>query len=287
MKTILIILLPILALGVVGGSYYYFEIHQPENSARAILAEYQKLESLGFKPDTSRLKDEHDFAKGETVLTERVGQLNTLVESVDALQTIKRLEHVREQLRSFVSLSHSLTAEAEEIVRFYRRATAIQESFAAMQGEETSQDALPKTIGDLQKLWNDNAHTIQQEAAELFRVEYSHLAEPSFSELQAGWEKADPGLDFLLKLINSLNSAVSLQHATSLFSASQSSKLEKSGKDMEAFVKLLDSALEDMNAYDILMFRDSSIISQTELTERIFALVTIMQELEQRYLVRH
>ncbi len=283
MKTFLIILLPVLALGIVGGSYYYFEIYQPENAARVILAEYKKIELLGFKPDTSRLKDERDFAMGEEALTERTRALNAMGESVDALQIIKRLEHVREDMRSFVSLSLSLHNNALEAVRFYRHAAAIQEAFAAMQGEGADQNVSPKTIGDFQNLWNGNARTIQREAEELFRVEYTRLAEPSFSELKASWEKAGAGLDFLMDLLNSLDPAASLQNATSLFSASQSSKLEKSGKDMEAFTELLDSALEGMNAYDILMFRDSSIISQTELAERIFALIMTMRELEQRY----
>lgn len=283
MKTILIILLPILALGIAGGSYYYFEIYQLENSARAILAEYQKVVSLGFKPDTSRLENERDFAKGETALTERVGQLNSLTESMGALQTIKRLEHVREQLRSFASLSLSLHNEALESVRFYRHVAEIQHLFAAMQDEDVSQRSQPKTVGNLQKLWNDMASGIRKEAEELFRVEYAGLAEPSFAELKESWKKADAGLDFLLNLINSLNPAASLQSATNLFSSTQQSKLEKSGKDVEAFVNLLEKASKGLNAYDILMFRDTRIISQTELSERIYALMITMQELEQRY----
>ena len=288
MKTTLIIILSLLIIATTGGSYYYYWVYQPKQYAEQIVAVYTKLEAAGLKPDTSTLKDKNDYQAAIKVLDERVGLLTRTQTDLAAIKPPKSFAHIHADMTDFVAFLLKQHREAQGMVVFFSKAHDLLTQFEATKEVfSMPQKNNIVTAGDLQKFWEKHIAEIKVTGKELFAAEVAGLKEPSFLELKSSWEKALPAADVLLDIVRSFNPKLPIEQAGNALSAAQQKKFQKNMEDVgphvEKFYKLLNAALDKESAYDILAFRFSP-IPQTDMSEQIFKISNIIQDLKNMYL---
>src|SRR3989338_4958942 len=104
-KIVFIVFLSLAAIGIGGGSYYYFEIYQPAHYAASLLSLYQKLESAGLQPDTSSLAGASDYENALKILDGRIKILGSIQKDLAAIKMPKRLENYKKEFLEYIDFT--------------------------------------------------------------------------------------------------------------------------------------------------------------------------------------
>lgn len=271
-----------MALGVAGGSYYYFEIYQPGKYASFLLSLYQRLENAGLEPDTSSLKNAADYENALKVLNERVATLETVKKELSTVETPKRMINFQKEFGEHIDFAMLRHEHAQDLAEFLKSANTLHEAFEALdeQEEPVSQN---QPIGDFQKILIERFSKIQTAGREFAGGEVSVVTDPSFSKLKELWSGASPGFDLVLKKLIPLNSRITLSQMSNLFTPSEQKQLNSYTPKVEDLSKKLDGLVTKYSAYDLLAFRYYPDAGPTESSERVLRFYQIMRDFEQKY----
>ncbi|MBI2122012.1 MAG: hypothetical protein HYT98_02715 [Candidatus Sungbacteria bacterium] len=282
-KTILIIFLVLAAVGVAGGSYYYFEVYSPEKYAGAVLSLYQKLESAGLEPDASSLKNASDYENALRVLNEKISLLNSIKSDLAAVEVPKRMENFQNEFMNYIDFLLPRHEHAKDLAEFLSSANVLHEAFEALD-EQRAPSSPTQPAADFQELFAKRFSKIQSAGREFARKEVEVVTDPSFSELKTLWEGASPGFDLVLKKISQLNPKLpASQMMNNLFTPSEQKQLDSYTPKVEGLSKKLDDLVKKYQAYDILAFKYFPDSTSAEASERSLKFYNTLQELKAKY----
>ena len=282
-KTFLIIFLILAVVSISGGSFYYFEIYQPQAYAAFIISLYQKLEHIGLQPDTSSLKDKADYEGAFKILEQRIGLLESMQDELMRIQAPKRMVNVKKEFADYLAFLQTQHAHAIQLASFIKEASKLQDVIKDMYGQDTSEQNKIATMGDLQKKLNERIPRIQTAGEKMFNKEVTGLTNPSFTELHTLWENGNPFFDLMLKKIQAISPHIPLSQVGNLFNSSEEKQLNIYNKNLEEFTKKLDDLIKQHGAYDLLAFRDFPNISSREASERSLEFYQRIKTLKESY----
>ena len=290
-KTVIIVILAIAILVVGGGSFYYFRIYRPAQYARAVMRMYDDAMAEGKTYDRTTIRDDADYAgaldaiRDQRQLAERVGAELALLNPPATMTDISNT------FEKFLELSISAFTDTEPRAEFFTIAAdmrAEMKKFTAVilpesQPTGTSRVMLPPapTAGAVRTVWEKTVPRTQVLGDALFKKEVSGLAEPSYAELKAAWATAGPGLPFLLGVIQKIRPEVRINTVPENLSKAELARADTAFRDIEKFSALLDTALSNASARDLLSFRFFP--RQAELSEQNFELMQTIEGLRRDY----
>lgn len=281
-KTFLILFLVLSVLAVGGGSFYYFEIYQPQTYVTLILSLYQKLENIGFQPNTPSLKNETDYEHALKVLEERINLLGSIQGELAQIHTPKRMINVKKQFANYLDFVQAQHTHARRLTSFVGHAYQLQNAIQEIHGDPTLTQKIV-TVGDFQKFWGEHVSNIKTLAGHMFNEEVTELTNPSFIELRLLWEKAGPAFDLVLKKMKAANPNIPVSQVGNIFTPAEVKQLDQYSKHLEDFIKKLEALIKKYSAYDLLAFRYFPDVSQAESSERVLTFYQIMQKLKEQY----
>lgn len=282
-KTFLILFLVLAVLAVGGGSFYYFEIYQPQTYATLILSLYQKLENIGFQPNTPSLKNETDYEHALRVLEERINLLGSIQGELTQIYTPKRMINVKKEFANYLDLAQAQHTHARRLTSFVGHAYQLQNAIQEIHGDPALTQKNIVTMGDFQKFWSERVSNIKTLATQMFNEEITELTNPSFIELHLLWGNASSAFDLVLKKMKAANPNIPVSQVGNIFTPAEVKQLDQYSKHLEDFIKKLEALIKKYSAYDLLAFRYFPDVSQAESSERILTFYQIMQKLKEQY----
>lgn len=282
LKTTLIILLVLAAVLIGGGSYYYFEIYQPEKYAASALLLYQKLESAGLQPDTSLLAGAADYEKALKILDGRIKMLESIKKDLAAIETPKKMENYQKEFLEYIDFELLQHKNAASSGLFVKAVSDLYKSIQVIYKVDEDRTKI-NTIGDLQKLWDENVVQIKFASIEMFRKEIKELENPSFPELKTLWDGASPVFDLVLKKIKTFDPKLPLGQIGNAFTPAEQKQLDIYTKNLEKFLKALETLTQKYSAYDLLAFKYFPDATPAEISERSLKFYQSIQKLKERY----
>lgn len=283
-KTILIVILALAVFGIGGGSYYYFEIYQPQQYAESLLSFYQRLQSIGLEPDTSSLKDATDYEAALGVLEARIPILESLKSELSGIKTPGRMANFHNEFSSYLDFALAQHKQAARLGVFIKNANTVLEAVTALKNQDSPQiNEENATVGDFQRVLGERFSKIQNSAEALFRDEVTESTQPSFSELKSIWEGASPGIDLFSKKLNALNPRLPVSQIGNLFTPLETQKFQGYTKKLEEFLKAIENLVKQYSAYDLLAFRHFPDATPQESSERALNFYQTIQKLKEQY----
>ena len=282
LKTTLIILLVLAAVLIGGGSYYYFEIYQPEKYAASVLLLYQKLESSGLQPDTSLLAGAADYEKALKILDGRIKMLESIKKDLAAIEIPKKMENYQKEFLEYIDFELLQHKNAASSGLFVKAVSDLYKSIQVIYKVDEDRTKI-NTIGDLQKLWDENVVQIKFASIEMFRKEIKELENPSFPELKTLWDGASPVFDLVLKKIKTFDPKLPLGQIGNAFTPAEQKQLDIYTKNLEKFLKALETLTQKYSAYDLLAFKYFPDATPAEISERSLKFYQSIQKLKERY----
>lgn len=281
-KTFLIIFLLSAAIAIGGGGFYYFEVYQPRDYAVSLLALYHKIESKGLQPEASLLSGAADYENAFKVLNGRISMLESIKKDIAAIQAPKRMENYQKEFSEYVDFALPRHERAAILGLFVKAASDLHTSIQAVYGGGEDREKI-KTIGDLQKLWEEHIAKIKSASGEMFRKEIKELEKPSFSELKILWDGASPGFDLIFKKIKTFNPKTPLTQVGNAFSPAEQKRLNAYAKNSEKLLKELEALTQKYSAYDLLTLRHFPDATPQEASERALKFYQVIQKLKEQY----
>ena len=284
-KTILIIVLAVLLLALLGGGgyYYYFEIFQPTQYATKIVPLYEKLASSGLKPVASEIPDDKDYNKALEILAKKKQEFTQAQQALSVVLPPKKMVSLQQDFKSFLEMNIGAINDAEKRANFLIGASELNETFKKLSQPELGQMQKMTKVSDIQKFFQERISKIQLAGKETFKEDLPEFNATSSQELKSSWDKTNEGLDFVLKLILSVNPNLSIEELGRSFSPAENQKAQQAFSNVTEFAELLEEIINQNSAYDILSFRYFKDFSQIEMAEKSSKLYQALQTLKSQY----
>ena len=290
-KIVIIVFLAIAVLAVGGGSFYYFQIYQPTRYARAVIRIYDAMMAEGMTSGRGALRDDADYAGALDVVRKQRLLAEQIKGELALLKPPPTMADSARAFENFLDMNLAAVASAELQATFFKTAADFRAEMkkitAAIQPESQPTGAgqvrppPAPTAGAVRAVWEEAIPRLQSLGNALFTKAVSGFSEPSYAELAAAWQKAGPGLPFLLDVIRKINPEARLNTIPENLSKAE---LDRSGAafgDIGKFSDLLNTALSKASAIDLLSLRAFS--QQAELSELNFQLMQTVEGLRGDY----
>lgn len=269
-----------------GGLYYYLEIYNPAQYAKAILPIYDEIRTQQVG---SSFQDVGDYEGAlaaldqyETSFTNWRNQILALnpspINNPPAFLTnSKRSQQIQEDFTMILDFFISNIAGAKEKAHFMIKAKQLflllrpdlteYPPKAVPAGQGVPLPPPPNTVGEYLNVWEGRISQAKVVAADLFS-EPQDLREVSFEELKSLWQQAEEGFDAVLSFLKTQDSNIPFSEVQKLIPPAEQAVYLKADK-VDEFLPLLEKVLIRYSAENILKFQfsaDSSTQSEFNLS---------------------
>lgn len=275
------------------GAYWFLEIYQPAEYARAVIPVYESSLVPGAKENAAETVDADDYAAAAEIFDEKKQSLEKTRQGLAALKPPRKMKEFHEDFLSslsfFISSFESGKKKADFFIRAGELDSEIKNIFEYLKPETPVPPAAPKIVvpkvQELESVWQKHMSKSKAIGGELFKTELTLLllGEPSFGELKSRWQEAASSFDVLLGLIGLMKPISPIDQASRALTPAQNKQGEEAFKKIEKFTDLLKEALAKNKADDILSSPYAISASQVEASERAFRFHWAIQNFKKVY----
>jgi hypothetical protein len=291
-KIAIIIALAIAILVVGGGGFYYFQLYRPQQYARSVIGLYEGAMDEWAKALPPAPPGGIDFEAASAAIQTRTALAEHMKGALVSLDVPPAMESVNETFSRFIETNLAALVDAEAKAEFFNAATelkveidkvkkVLQTDAGPVPAGSPPKPITPPKAGEVRAVWEEGIPRIQSLGDALFAKDPGGLADPSFFDLNAAWQKPRPGLALLLGVIRKVNPEARLDTIPRYVPEGELRRAGETFNALGEFLNLLDTALAKGSPDDILAFR--SFPRQAELSERNFQLLQTIEGLRRDY----
>lgn len=285
----------------VGAYYYYLEFVQSPRDAKQMVQLYEDLRDSERLLGSRNLQDRWDYGEAIEIMNKRE---ELLVKTQDRLSDIKpaknifpqsispRTHKIQEVLQNFSSLIEFaivVNADAKQQAAF------LEDSFELLVAlgrygprvqrvtEAVLDPRQPRPAGSILRDWETRTLKAKTIGADLFTEAPPQLNGIDSSQLNIAWETAFAGFDDILAYLRTQDPDTALSSSSTVPQPQTEPERQqfKGIEEVNQFIILLDAALNNNSAQDMLSYRYTSDVSRQDLENLASTVEKQMTELEE------
>lgn len=289
-------------IGVLGGGlYYYLEIYNPVQYAKAVIPIYDEIRTqqvgMNFKGGGDYEGAVTTLNQYETSFTNWHNQLRVLNPSPISnlpsfLTNTKKSQQIQEDFTMILDFFISNIAGAKEKAHFMIKAKDLflllrpdlteYPPKAVPAGQGVPLPPPPNTVGEYLTVWEGRISQAKVVAADLFS-EPQDLGEVSFEELKSLWLETEEGFDAVFSFLKTQDPNIPFSEVQKLIPKSEQAVYLKVDK-IDEFLPLFEKVLIRYSAENILKFQFSADSStQSEFNLRTGRLDVAIKDIKAKY----
>lgn len=300
MNTYGLLTVAIIVTTSIWGYYYYEEFYIPSGYAAAVVPLYQTVPRAVNVLHLFPSSDEMNFIKAENVLNEQCNTFDSTKQKLAGIQPPMQGEFVHQYFQETLDVlgkaCHTAITKVEQVgsinaflAEFEKIFTLEENSNRASGLADDSAAPVIRTIGDLQQIWGGQMKAAGEAGRGAFDHGLTGIDEKTVDILMKEWERIQPNLATMITVLKNLTTSLSapVEEAERHIAPSQLQAAEKAIRELEksrdALMKIHEQPEFSISVLDIVNFRSLEGVSQTEISEHLYALARAMEELEARY----